>query len=551
MRSRWMLQSWRSRICVVAVLVAAAAASFGAHAARSTSAASDTIVIAIPGTPQGTDLDRESGPQSWTIAGQVLELGMEWKRIKYPYRAHGGIDNTKVPGFTYPALKTQQTTPGLLSSCQVKNGGKTAVYHLRHGVKSAYGNEFTADDVLWRVKRSLANNAIGAFLLGAANANKISQWRKVDKYTVQITAPSPMPLICSINTNEYWIYLDSTEVKKHTSASDPWANNWVPFHGDSFGPYYITSWVPGQQVVLKANPNYWAGVPKIKNIIYKVVPESSNRVALLQSGSVQMVEGLSPEDILALNKHSNVRPIAVRSSLSIYLVMDNKKAPFSNQKVRQAIEYAIPRDQIVKNVYRGFANPWQGVYPSLYPGYIPFHNYTYDVAKAKQLLAQAGYPHGFKTVMTYNAGDPVQGNLGVVLQSSLKKIGIDATLQQQPPGPYSDLIQSKKATFGLWLDFPIQPDPNYSMRLFYLTGNAVNYQNYSDPKVDSILQKCVSFSGAARIKCNQPAETIIHNSATIGWITEPDYLSAISANLGGWGWYTTQYYHVSSMYYTK
>src|SRR5436190_15288326 len=99
MRSRWKLRSWRSRIGLVALVAVAAAAAFGAQVARSTSKASDTIVIAIPGTPQGTDLDREAGPQSWTIAGQVLELGIEWKRIPYPFAAHGGIQNTKVPGF--------------------------------------------------------------------------------------------------------------------------------------------------------------------------------------------------------------------------------------------------------------------------------------------------------------------------------------------------------------------------------------------------------------------------------------------------------------------
>jgi peptide/nickel transport system substrate-binding protein len=512
-----------------------------------TSSVSATLVIAIPGTPQGTDLDRESGPQTWTIAAQVLELGQEWTRIPYPFPPHGGVDNTQIPNTTYPALQQQQITPGLIQSCDTSADGLTVTYNLRHGAMSAYGNEFTSADVLFRVKRALANNAIGAFLLGAANVKDINQWSAVDKYTVKITSTTPMPLVCPINTNEYWVYLDSKEVLKHATTADPWGNEWVPFHGDGFGPYYITKWTPGQEVDLDANPNYWQGVPKIKHIIYKVVPESANRVALLQSGSVQMSEGLAPQDIISLNGKTGVHVNAVRSSLSIYLVMNNKQAPFDNVKVRQAINYAIPRQDIVSKVYLGLANDWQGIMPSLYPGYTNFTTYTYDIAKAKSLMTEAGYPNGFQTVMTYNAGDPVQSNLGVVLQSSLKQIGIDATLQQQPPGPYSDLVQSKKATFGLWLDFPIQPDLNYSMRLLYLTGNAVNYQNYSNPAVDDILQKCVSESGSTRITCNQAAEKIISDDATLGWITEPDYLIGLSDKLSGWGWYTTQYYHVSSM----
>ncbi len=533
------------------LVFAAGCQSSSPSSSPSSGTSSDTIVIGIPGTPQGVDLDRESGPQSWTIAGQVLDLGLEWSRISYPFQSDGGINNNKIQGFTYPALQQQQTSPGLLTSCDLSSDGKTAIYHLRHGVKSAYGNELTSADVLFRVKRALANNAIGAFLLGAANANDINKWQAVDKYTVKITSPTPMPLICQINTNEYWTYLDGTEIQKHETASDPQANNWVPFHGDGFGPYYITKWIPGQEVDLSANPYYWAGVPKIKHIIYKVIPEAANRVALLQSGGIQMAEGLAPQDIESLKGKPGVNVAAVRSNLSIYLVMNNQETPFNNPKVRQAINYAIDRDQIVSKVYLGLAHNWQGVMPSLYPGYQSFNTYDYNISKAKQLLAEAGYPNGFNTVLSYNSGDAVQSNLAVVLQSSLKQLGINATIQQQPPGPYSDRIQSKKETFGLWLDFPIQPDLNYSMRLFYLTGNAVNYQNYSNPQVDKILEDCVSLSGQQRISCNQPAEQIIENDAPLGWIAEPDYLIALSDKLAGWGWYTTQYYHVSSMSYIK
>jgi peptide/nickel transport system substrate-binding protein len=512
---------------------------------------SDTLVIAIPGTPQGIDLDRNSGPQSWTIAAQTLDLGMEWARVPYPYPPDSGIDNNKIPGFTHPAYTKQTAVPGLVQRCELTNDGREAVYHLRRGVISGMGNEFTADDVLWRVQRALANKAIGHFMLAAANAAQSSQWQKVDKYTVKITSPTPMPLICLINTNEYWTYPDATEAKKHVSNADPYANDWFPFNGNGFGPYYVTKWAPGQLVELDANKHYWGGAPVIKKIIYKVVPESANRVALLASGTVQMAEGLSPDDVISLSKKEGVSVAAVRSNLSIYVVMNNKEKPFDNVKVRRAINYAIPRGDIVRQVYRGLAHEWQGVMPSTYPGYVKFTGYTQNLAKAKELLSEAGYPDGFKETLTYNSGDPVQASVGVVIQTALKKIGVDLKLQPQPPGPYSDLVQSKKARFGLWLDFPIQPDPNYSLRLLYLTGNAVNYQNYSNPKVDAALERCVSFVGPTRLACHEPVEKTIFDDAPLGWIAEPDYLIGLSDKLAGWGWYTTQYYRVGTMSYAK
>src|ERR1700736_1979682 len=108
----------------------------------------DTIIIAVPGTPQGVDLDRQSGPQTWTMAAQVIELGAEWKPTTYPYAPTPGADPTKIPGFTYPDFRNQEMLPGIVKNCELNADGKTAVYHLREGVKSAAGNEFTAKDVL-------------------------------------------------------------------------------------------------------------------------------------------------------------------------------------------------------------------------------------------------------------------------------------------------------------------------------------------------------------------------------------------------------------------
>src|SRR6201998_4882531 len=110
----------------------------------------DTIIISIPGTPQGVDVDRQSGPQTWTFAAQVIEPGAEWKPTTYPYAPTPGADPTKIPGFTYPDFRTQQMVPGIVENCDLSEDSKTAVYHLGKGVKSAAGNEFTAKDGLGR-----------------------------------------------------------------------------------------------------------------------------------------------------------------------------------------------------------------------------------------------------------------------------------------------------------------------------------------------------------------------------------------------------------------
>src|ERR1700726_970218 len=88
----------------------------------------DTIIIAVPGTPQGVDLDRQSGPQTWTMAAQVIESGAEWKPTTYPYAPTPGADPTKIPGFTYPDFRTQQMVPSIVENCDLSADSKTAVY---------------------------------------------------------------------------------------------------------------------------------------------------------------------------------------------------------------------------------------------------------------------------------------------------------------------------------------------------------------------------------------------------------------------------------------
>src|SRR5262249_6475655 len=129
------------------VLGVSAAVAYASQTTSSRSSASaDTLIIAIPGTPAGIDLDRFTGnPQTWTIATQLLAGGAGFRRIRYPYKAVAGIDNGKISGFTYPDLAhPEKAVPGGVTKCTLTRRGKTVTWSLRKGVKSAYGHELTS-----------------------------------------------------------------------------------------------------------------------------------------------------------------------------------------------------------------------------------------------------------------------------------------------------------------------------------------------------------------------------------------------------------------------
>lgn len=517
-------------------------------------AAKDTIVIAIPGLPQGVDLDKDIGPQTWTMAAQLQEWGLQWQMGPYPYATGAYYDPTHVPGYSYPVgYSNQHTEAGIMTSCDLSPDGKTITYHLRHGVISAAGNEFTADDVVWRFKRERERPIIYALISRLFNLDKATV-EKIDKYTVRLLNPTAAPLGCSGLTNFYYPWPDAKAIETHETKADPYADKWIATHAGGFGAYYVKEWTPGKRVVMLANPHYWRGVPKIKRIIWLVVPDSSGRLALLEKGTVDLAEDLSPDELAALKNSPLARPVAIRGNQQMWLILNNKMKPFNDIRVRQAINYLIPRQEIVKDVYHGMAKPWYGVISSVTPGYENLKPYKFDPAKAKKLLDEAGYAKGFEADLAYSAGVPEMENIAVILQSELAKLDVKLNLKKLPVAAFSDLVQSKKAQMALWTDSPIQPDVNYVINLVYTSGplSLVNYNQFSDPLVDKMIETGASIlDPKARLEHHKGVQERIQEEAAMGWVVEPYYRVGLSRNIQGFHWYTTQFYLISQISFIK
>ena len=511
----------------------------------------DTLVIAIPGTPSGVDMDQQSGPQTWTMGAQIIGFGLNYDRVDYPFEGQDVGNPLDVPGLTYPDLNLQNLVPGVLESCTLSDDGLEATYNIRDGVVSAYGNQLTADDILWGVERSLDLGSIGAFFLAAGNADDLSKWEKVDDLTVRIVSDTPMAMVCALNAHLFYAFgkfIDSTETKKHVTDDDPWASEWLSTNSASFGPYYITEWSADEQVVMETNPNYYGEAPAFSKIIWRVVPESSNRVALLEAGEVDMIEGVTAEEAEFLDGSDGVRSIAVRSNGELFVVMDNSKPPFDDQRVRQAINLAIPRSDIAQQVYLGLALEWQGVIPEVFDGYVLFADYDTNLEEARSLLVEAGHADGFEVPITFNAGDPIQEQVAILIRDALDTIGISATLSKLPPAAASDLIQSGTAEFGLWFDAPFLPDPGFSTRIWYHSESGANWQNYVNADVDRLIDECnLVVDWGERLQCHEEIQTLIYGDAPHGWITSPYFVVGMRDDISGFAWDPALSYHVARM----
>lgn len=527
----------------------AASAICGAMSASTAQAADETLVIAIPGLPQGLDLDRDVSPQTWSMGAQVFDQGMDWAKIPYPYDAEtpAQFSPNQVKDFGYPAFREQILAPGLMEACELSADSLTATYKIRPGVVSAYGNEFDSADVMWRVERAAASKAIDWFIQSLANTADVKKWSAVDKYTVQVKSDTPIPLGCAVLTNIYFPFYDADEIKKHATEADPWGNEWIATHGGGFGAYYVTSWEPGKRVVMEANPNYWGGDLAVKKIVYVIVPEAASRLALLEQGKVQIAETLSPDDLKSIVGSGTSVPIGVRGNQSIFAVLNNAKAPFDNVKVRQAVNMLIPREEISKSVFNGLAFPWSGVMPTVFPGAAELPGYKYDPAAAKALLAESGADLSKPITMSFNASDAVQENIAIQMQRSFSEAGITLELKKLPIAAHADEVMGKTSQISLWVDMAIQPDPSYAISLLYATGGATNYFGYGNPEVDKKLAFGREQVGKARIDAHQEVQAIIQKDAPAGWIAEQFYTLALSKKIQGLSWYPAQYYKVREL----
>lgn len=531
-------------LVLAAVVAATATLAASSQAAPRAASASDTLVMAVQEV--GTTLDtRTYQATSMTILQATQEPLLFYKQRLLKNR-------------TIPTFDPNGFEPGLATSWTLAPDGKSITLNLRRGVKSYFGNEFTSADLAWTVSRNNFYKSLGAgFAYGQAGIDPANPLTVVDAYTVRFNLANPSPNLMKI-LNFHWISpLDSTEAKKHATASDPWAADWLATHTASFGPYNVTSYQPGVSATLEANSNYYATKPTINRIVIRVIPDPGNRQQLLESGSVQLIPDLPRIQLVKLQEDKKFKVEFARSTRMLYLAMNNNFKPFDNVWVRQAIAWTVPVEEIMKTAYAGTATKGLGpVSPQL-----QFHRsdlWKYlkpDLAKAKELLAKGGYPNGFNIDLQYSLSNPGPENaqVAVILQNALKQIGINVTLKQATSdADYFAQLLAKKIPFGLGGTAPFVPDPSYQL---FNTGLPVGPSAFAafnyPPFTEAVTKSTQTIDPKVRKNLVWTAQTMWNFFVPMYPIVEPNYGIASVSNLTGWSVQPTGFPLLGRMKYTS
>ncbi len=422
-----------------------------------------------------------------------------------------------------------------------------ATFRLREGAKFADGTPITTEAVKYTYERIFGVKAVTAALIRMATVMDADHVTVVDPHTVQMKMDKPNPLLFGNMAQFGHAIVNPAQIKPHTSSQDPWATGWMKTHAAGAGAFVLERWTPGTEIVLSRNDHYWAGPAKLKQIVFKIVPDPSTRALLLRRGAVDMAMDLALQDITTLKDDPNVVIHEFPTTIVKYIGMNLKVKPFDQVKVRQAIAYAVPYETILHEAIKGFGRPLR----SPVPAGMPSHDetiwmYNTNPQKAKELLAEAGFPDGFKTRLTIRAGFPVDEQIAVWVQSSLRPLGVEVEIEKLPLAGYTERLRKHEHAFFIhdWLS--INNDPFYHYFWLFKPG-CCNYGNYQNDTVTELISThMLSTDIAARNEASRKVQKIILEDAPWIFLFQPNHLVALRKQVKGFIYYPDRY----NRYYT-
>lgn len=369
----------------------------------------------------------------------------------------------------------------LAESYTVSKDKTTYTLKLRKGIKSIWGNSLTADDYVWSVQRAFNVKGIGRTVQSAGGVTDPSMVEALDDHTLRFNLGHPNPLFLHTRTTYLSPVLDSTEVKKHVTASDPTASAWIASNGGGFGPYTVVRAVAGSQTVFKAVDGFYRGKQPFGLVVVDAVPDTAARLSSLKGRAIDGAEFLAYQQIASLKGNKDIYVAnALPGNANQWLILNPQYPPLSDKRVRQAIAYTLPYNDIVKGIYQGFGQVYKNVIPLSYPNVTTkYWHYDTDLNKAKDLLTAGGQGSGFDVKVTYPEGRIEDEQVAIVVGDALKKVGIRPTLDKQTAAVFAQMkIGSLKSQSQILVssgDIPFFPDVVFASIFFFRSDGGFNH----------------------------------------------------------------------------
>ena len=518
-----------------------------AHGTQQTSTSTtpkDTLVVAVEGDVDTFDpaFTVGSKPAQTTIQNTFDQL-TQYKQV-----------NKTVAGVNFTGVDTESILGMLAES--VETQGNNVIFTIRQGASYSDGTAITAPLIADGYRRVMDAKSVSYFLLAMAAVPDGAHIRALDDRRLQISMDAPNLLLMKNNTMHNTSSLDVKDIKAHATASDPWAFDYFKKHlAPGNGPFVLDEYVSGDRIVLKANPSYYGDKPKLAKIIQKIVPDANERELLLKRGEVDMIMVPPVKDLNSLKEDPNLKVMSFPNPRNIFFEMNLKTPPFDKKEVRQAVSYAIPYNNILKDVYHGYAQANRSIIGNGMPSSdFSFWSYNTDLKKAADLLAAAGYPRGqgaAPITITVRADWEEAERSAILIQANLKQLGLNVSVQKVAFAPFNEQEQGKKlqAWIDEWLSWV--NDPWYHMSWIVQSDSPSNYTSYSNPRVDALIKQwTLSLDQAGRLAGSKQAQQIVVDDAPLAFLVGANWNVVMRKNVQGYVYYNDELNRYAYMYKT-
>jgi peptide/nickel transport system substrate-binding protein len=433
--------------------------------------------------------------------------------------------------------------PWLATSYTLSPDKKTYTFKLRPGVKFSNGQTMTSADVKFSIDE----------------ARKEDQgWGFLDVAIKDIEAPTPDTVV--IHTKYPWspFLADIALFANGIIPKDYGGETKDQFytHPIGTGPFMWDHWDKGNELVLKKNPNYWQkGKPYLDSVTWRYVGDDNTRELQLEGGQAQVDEFPPFQTVDKLKSTPGVTMTLFPSTRTDYMMMNERYAPLADVHVRRAISLAIDRESIIKSVLFGNGTPAN----SFMPPQVPYYDKTtpglqYDMAQAKQEMAQSKYPNGFSVEMLLGKGTADEHSYGQIIQQSLQQLGIKVNFKQVDPSTeFSDEQEFKyQLGFSYWTMDIADPDELVTFAVDPGSGAKSFYTDYNNPDVVKWTHQAEhEFDKTKRQELYTNIQKQAAEDAFMAFLFYSPYRYAYTDKLHGFFVYPTGNYHMEDVWLSK
>jgi peptide/nickel transport system substrate-binding protein len=398
------------------------------------------LVLAACG---GGDATTTAGGTETTAGGTptTVTIALETDVTTLDHTQRQGVADLRVLNNVYDHLtfraRDGSVEPMIATSWETAPDGMSCTIHLREDVIFHDGTKMTAEDVRYSIMRmfdpAYTSEARGDF-------ESLTDMVVIDDYTIRADFNRPDPLFMMNAASR------SAIVPKAFASSMSFEE--FGQTGMGSGPYKIVEWVKDDHLTLEANPDYWQGKPAIDRVIFRPIPEASARTAALLAGEVDIVVGLSIDQMETVANSGNAEVKMADSLTRQRLIMNANLPPFDDVRVRKAVNLAINAQAIIDNILGGTAKRMGGFNIESEYGYLALDPYPYDPEQAKALLAEAGYADGLTVDFPARADYQKSAEVVQAIAADLAAVGITANIQMQERADFQKAQEAQELIFG-------------------------------------------------------------------------------------------------------